>query len=461
MRKVYYNEFDPFAAEWLKKLISYGYLPNGDVDSRSIKDVRATDLVGYTQLHFFSGVGGWPLALEQAGWGDRPVFSGSCPCQSFSSAGKQKGFDDDRHLWPVFYELIRECKPEFIFGEQVASNLVIGKTRSLQDFHKERQQQVQRVIEKIEGEAGEEGERAWIDDVQLDLENSGYTFGACVIPACSLGAPHIRKRLFWVASLQSGGGDAAIGLADTNGQRQTRQSVLLREKEAGRIKAEVLEVAGGSSIDGLAIASNDRTGSDNIEAGGWGRESLDAGTEGIRQTQWSIGSSGTDSRVSGSINWLGDTTIKGLEGHNGDGNGSGEPRWNETDSTGHAATASIIDGLADTTSIGLEEQVVQFRLGTEQLQNRNLPDVCNVREGFPARHPGPTNGFWRDADWLRCRDSKWRPVMPNSSALAHGTSDGVGSSRPRNRSQRLKGYGNAIAVPVAVEFIKAFMEIEG
>lgn len=78
----YYNEIDPFAAQWLRNLIAAGHLPAGDVDERSIVDVRPDDLKGYVQCHFFAGIGGWPLALRMAGWpDDREVWTGSCPCQ--------------------------------------------------------------------------------------------------------------------------------------------------------------------------------------------------------------------------------------------------------------------------------------------------------------------------------------------------------------------------------------------
>ncbi|WP_148294198.1 DNA cytosine methyltransferase, partial [Azospirillum sp. B506] len=119
---VYYNEFDPFAAQWLRNLIDAGLIPAGDVDERSILDVRSADLAGYTQCHFFVGIGGWPLALRLAGWpDDRPVWTGSCPCQPLSSAGKRKGHADERHLWPAFFGLIAECRPATVSGEQVAS----------------------------------------------------------------------------------------------------------------------------------------------------------------------------------------------------------------------------------------------------------------------------------------------------------------------------------------------------
>jgi DNA (cytosine-5)-methyltransferase 1 len=123
MTKVYYNEIDDFACDWLENLIREGHLPQGDVDRRDIKDVKPDDLRGYDQCHFFAGIGGWPLALQMAGWGDEPVWTGSCPCQPFSSAGKQRGTDDERHLWPVWAILIAECAPPTVFGEQVASKL--------------------------------------------------------------------------------------------------------------------------------------------------------------------------------------------------------------------------------------------------------------------------------------------------------------------------------------------------
>ncbi len=162
----YYNEFDPFAAAWLRELIKANLIPNGDVDERSITEVRASDLNGYTQCHFFAGIGGWSLALQLAGWPtDRPVWTGSCPCQPFSSAGKQKGKSDERHLWPVWLNLIQECRPPTVFGEQVSSAIAHG----------------------------------WLDDVYQGLEAEGYAVGSAVLPACSVGAPHKRDRLWFVA----------------------------------------------------------------------------------------------------------------------------------------------------------------------------------------------------------------------------------------------------------------------
>jgi DNA (cytosine-5)-methyltransferase 1 len=162
----YYNEIDEKTAAWLRELIKQGHLPPGDVDTRSIIEVKPNDLKHYTQCHFFAGIGGWSLALALAGWSpDTPVWTGSCPCQPFSTAGKGLGDKDERHLWPVFFDLIRQCRPEHVFGEQVAS--AIGK--------------------------------GWLDGVSADLESEGYACGAAVLGAHSVGAPHIRQRLYWVA----------------------------------------------------------------------------------------------------------------------------------------------------------------------------------------------------------------------------------------------------------------------
>lgn len=120
MTRAYYNEIDPFAVQWLRELIRRGLVQDGDVDDRSIKDVSPSDLDGYAQCHFFAGIGVWSYALKSAGWDENvKVWTGSCPCQPFSSAGSRKGIEDERHLWPDWFRLIEKCKPDVILGEHV------------------------------------------------------------------------------------------------------------------------------------------------------------------------------------------------------------------------------------------------------------------------------------------------------------------------------------------------------
>src|SRR6185503_18081065 len=162
----YYNEIDPYAAAWLRELIKAGHIAPGEVDERSIEDVTPNDLRGFTQCHFFAGLGGWSLALRLGGFPDsRPIWTGSCPCQPFSAAGKGGGFADERHLWPAFGWLVGQCRPDLVLGEQV------------------------------EGPAG----RKWLDLVATDLEGHGYAFGTAVFPAAGVGAPQIRHRTYWMA----------------------------------------------------------------------------------------------------------------------------------------------------------------------------------------------------------------------------------------------------------------------
>lgn len=207
----YYNEFDDFAAKWLQSLIAHDLIAPGDVDTRSIKEVQPDDLKGYDQCHFFAGIGGWSHALRLAGWGDdRPVWTGSCPCQPFSAAGQRKGTDDPRHLWPEFLRLIADGNPTVVFGEQVASP------------------------------AG----RNWLAGVRADLETLGYAVGAADLCAAGVGAPNIRQRLWWVAdadggqsrktgAVQPGGehgqqpedGSIACGVAHASAPREGRRGV--------------------------------------------------------------------------------------------------------------------------------------------------------------------------------------------------------------------------------------------
>lgn len=164
----YYNEWDKGAAAWLRELIKAGLIPNGYVDERSITEVTPSDLEGFTQCHFFAGIGGWSYALQLAGVPvSTRLWTGSPPCQPFSVAGKQLGQLDERHLAPTFMRLVAQCRPPVLFGEQVAA--AIGKH--------------------------------WLDDLFTELEREGYACGAAVLPACSVGAPHKRDRLFFGANL--------------------------------------------------------------------------------------------------------------------------------------------------------------------------------------------------------------------------------------------------------------------
>ena len=252
----YYNEIDPYAAQWLRNLIANKLIADGDVDERSIRDVAAADLRSYTQCHFFAGIGVWSHALRLAGWpDDRPVWTGSCPCQPFSAAGQGKGFDDDRHLWPEFHRLIAECRPPVVFGEQVASKDGLG----------------------------------WLDIVQSDMEASGYAVGAADLCAAGVGAPHIRQRLWFVGER----------LADAQGQRYLQREV----GDEGRTKR-----AAGSSRKDEGLRQSGPSGASGD--GGLADAPLDGRRQGVENggrlrsgdsAEGTAGRSALDSNVSGGL----------------------------------------------------------------------------------------------------------------------------------------------------------------
>lgn len=199
----YYNEIDPFAAAWLRALIAKNLIAPGVVDERDIRDVQPTDVAGFVQCHFFAGIGVWSYALRRARVSDdERCWTGSAPCPPFSAAGpnfrcpecntprpvpnavRTGAFNcircdhewqaDDRHLWPELYRLIRHCRPERVYGEQVASK---------------------------------DG-RTWIDIVRASMEMLGYAVGHPDVCAAGLGSPNIRQRLFWVADANRAGSAA-------------------------------------------------------------------------------------------------------------------------------------------------------------------------------------------------------------------------------------------------------------
>lgn len=377
----YYNEHDPKAAAWLRELIKGGHIAPGEVDERDIRDVCPDDIRGFTQHHFFAGIGVWSYALRQAGWpDDRPVWTGSCPCQPFSSAGKRKGTDDDRHLWPAFGWLIRQHRPGVVFGEQVASKDGI----------------------------------AWLDIVSTDLEREGYAIAPTVLPACGVGAPHQRSRLWFVA-------DTHGGNTGPEWQQRSREQRLIS--------------ADGGSLE-LAHTGIDRAGKHPGELSG------DEGQHEVGTTH------GDHSPVAGGA--AGALAIDSSGGRRVM-RSPLEPEPNR-----HADGSINSPGwVADPSG----EQCDARRIGAEGIESGSI--VGPTRHGsaggstdvegslWPAG-AGPVNGHWRSADWIFCRDGKWRPVEPGSFPLAHGAAGRVG---------RLRGYGNAIVAQAAAEVIRAYMEV--
>lgn len=366
----YYNENDPFCAQWLRNLIGANLIPAGDVDERSIVDVQPEDIRRYVQCHFFCGLAGWPAALHLAGWpGDRPMWSGSCPCQPYSNAGKGKGAADERHLWPAWFRLIEACMPDQIVGEQVASAAVIGRLQS------EKRSVDAKTGIRSEGQVSE----SWLDLISANLETAHYAFGSIVVPAAGGGAPHERHRLFWCAER----------LANANSERRQ-------------------QIAGSASRDETAHGSGH-----------------------VKQTTGDREPDG-----SGDAGRLGDSARGGRRDH------------------GHVEQAT--------------------RCGQDAGQPAE-PSDTPCRTAFGSAN-GPLDP-WRELKWIACRDGRSRPVGASLFPLAYGHSGRVAVSRSGgqpgrdtapsqegdvrwvNRVGTLRAAGNAIVVPLAAEFLKAWLDM--
>ena len=336
----YYNENDPAAAAWLRELIMAGEIADGVVDDRGVEEVTSHDVRGFTQCHFFAGIGVWSLALWRGGWGDeRPVWTASLPCQPFSAAGKRGGTGDERHLWPVFFELLRGGKPRAVpvLGEQVS------------------------------GRGGLE----WFDLVSADLEGEGYAVGAADTCAAGFGAPHLRQRLYWLANADEG---KRGRLADGEGRDRDRQAP---GRDEGDGEPEPCRDAGGVA-----------------NARGVGRQRRRAGEE----------------------------------------------------SQGNALPATERRGDAG----GVDHAPEPRHDGARERDGGSPPFAARpVEPGAAGHRPGPANGHWANADWIFCRDGKWRPVEPGAFPLVTGAPARVG---------RLRGYGNSLCVPQAEAFVRAAID---
>jgi DNA (cytosine-5)-methyltransferase 1 len=360
----YYNENDPFCCQWLRNLIKAGLIPKGDVDERSIQEVQASDLKGYIQCHFFTGIAGWPLALSLAGWpSDREIFTGSCPCQPFSVAGQRKGTADARHLWPDFYRLIRTAKPSVVMGEQVS---------------------------------GTDG-YAWVVGVGTDMEREGYRFRRVDIPACGIGAPHRRNRLYWVANNNNKGLEGRRVLSERKSQRTVRKD----------------------GVDGRLALPNGGLPSDRrLQRGGeYGQQQEDSGAGRMDNA--------ADARRTG--DGIGGSVIAARD------------------------KARVQELAGRSASVGMGD--------TERNANKSGRITSQSREGITTKEARsyvesgrPSNiDFWSPYDLLPCIDGKSRRVEPGTLPLAHGVSSRMG---------RLRAYGNAIVPPLAAQVIAAYLDAE-
>ena len=399
----YYNEFDPKAAAWLRELINQGLIAPGDVDERSITEIKPYELRKYTQCHFFAGIGVWSHALRNSGWpDDLPIWSASLPCQPWSSAGKREGVNDERHLWPVFFELANELRPTVIFGEQV------------------------------EGKAG----WIWSDLVSNDLENAHYAFGTAGLPACGIGAPHKRQRQYW---------GAVNTLADTSSKSSKRNTGgILGAKEESNREGEF----NGSEPVGYQYGGSDHTLADDSSRRWWSK------LDNPRRLREGVAKEEYDSRGSCSRGSF-DTLAYAERSPR-----LRSERWNDegVDSGG----SGTVNSMANTKPEGSQRGIRGGQNPQREDQHRHPGcDSTDHRPGPTNGFWGEVDWiFCRDGKW-RPVEPGLKPLVngaPSELVQSCDLSEQDVSETKEARVMRLKGYGNAIVAPQAQAFIEAFVE---
>ena len=407
----YYNEFDPKAAAWIRQLIKNGMIADGEVDERSITEVTADEIRGFTQHHFFAGIGGWSYSLRLAGWADdRPVCTASLPCQPFSVAGAQKGVDDERHLLPHFIELVKQCNFQTIFGEQVPGAIKHG----------------------------------WLDDLCTEMEREKYRVGQIVLTAAGEGAPHIRQRLYWVAdSINKGSQGRLSGGQDT--ERETVSGYAGCSGTVSRVSNTENGYGGGES---QLATSNGRESRDQFRG--------DGACGGVVYTNGSRPQQGREStEATGHWNTVESTSSISRMGNT---EHDGQFTSSESGSIGESETEGWMLKPERSDSIS--------RICNSESDKKH---PCTTGRLYAKSSYERTVNDWSDPDWIYCRDEKYRPIKSSIEPLANGLPRGMGySSDPSEsidadntqeaRVMRLKGYGNAIVPQVAASFIKAFMD---
>lgn len=414
---LFHCEINPFG----RKVLDYWY-PN----SKSYEDITTTD---FTE---------WRGRVD--------VLTGGFPCQPFSYAGRRRGAEDDRYLWPSMYRAIDEIQPTWVVAENVAGILTMVE---------------QGEVSKVAGTATlfdafddlrgryELRETFTLQRICTDLESHGYAVQPVLVPACAVGAPHRRDRVFIVArriaSDTDNGADRRTAREDEGKGREERiqeRHEVRKPDEPNQVRPE------GATIPQDSMHSRQLYGQDEVE--------------GSERNIGDVGAGGSE-RLCGEESGLEDTDIQGRpirrSGESSSQYGRGRsaeytssrryempndaPRTttDERRGSGYACRHAT-----DTDSEGLERhggQELQGHQGRQRADeyiassNQFADEVGRRWRGFPSVSPvhRGNDGLPFDVDRLTLSFGKWR-------------------------TEALKAYGNAIVPQVMYEIFRAIEQVE-
>ncbi|WP_373155055.1 DNA cytosine methyltransferase [Bacteroides cellulosilyticus] len=341
------------------------------------------------------------------------VLTGGFPCQPFSVAGRRKGAEDNRYLWPEFKRAIREIRPPWIIGENVAGILSMvqpGKEADLEG-------------KSSSGKKGDQEREFVVETICKDLETEGYTVQPMVIPACAVGAPHRRDRVWFIANNNS------FRLQVERSEQQT----------TGNRGVYPYEFVADSDYNSTLRVSGEHEGK--------GYKERISKRNDIQQPVESVGIWGTSSYSSSGrqFNWSSDWTERSLYPDQEWNTKEGEPERIERE----CRTRETVPFDEYTYSNGLEGR---FNQETEFISEDKSAwrDTCGLRywENFPTQPPicGRNDGI---SDLLDI-DAVFKGVSYTQRRSVYN----------RWRTEAIKAYGNAMVPQVIYQIYKFINDIE-
>lgn len=401
-------EIDRYCQELLKKRFPGSVIYNDIKELTAERVIRDTKSKRHTEVKSVSQ--GEAADAKRTDRGTEQwhidLLTGGFPCQPFSQAGKRKGTDDDRHLWPQMLRIIKETRPNWIIGENVAGILSMAqpggnsKLESETDFN-----------EQDDGDSGANG-IVW--GIINDLTKNGYDIQPFIIPAAAVGAPHRRDRVWFIANARR-----------EHGQRQAepgKYEITNTAKNAVEFERPVGRNSPGVTTD------TDNTGKRTPERGTNENRTPQSKERG-RQSCAQFNGQNTNATDTAT-----DTAKQG--GERGGAGEQGEQAQQKEKLPGRYNPRNINNKInRDPDGVGLQ--------GLREKQKR----------------PGPFGLPSRETQWRE----KWFKIATEFCGVDDGLSaelDGLKFSKSAHRNQRLKALGNAIVPQVAVEIMKAIKKIE-
>lgn len=410
-------EWNPFG----QRILKY-YWPN----AHSYSDITKTDFTKY--------------------YGTIDIITGGFPCQPYSTAGKRKGKDDERHLWPHMLRVIKEVAPRWVVGENVDG--LINWSGGLV-FH----------------------------EVQTDLESAGYQVQPFVLPAAGVNAPHKRNRVWFIARR------VIVDPHDNNGSRSVRRgesvptSISAEHRPEHGTAGEFSRADNGNAEQctttatggnvGTVLAKDDRIGTNGIiQTELWTNVTTNTDNDGCNtgngQYEQFTGEAGIDA--------LGNAGQSVGNGNVADADGLGQSNGypERSDKPGQLSGSDTKKGHdANTKGEGLErygghEQISGF--GEKGRDYESNSGNGNVANNISVGHTGKEHRQTQSGLDPQNDPRKWWANFPTQPPVCSGNDgipaglDGITFSKWRNES--IKAAGNAVVPQVVLQIFKTIADME-